>query len=541
MSFRSVLAIIFLSVSGYAFPQHNHVDSVDYWLLRADSLSWKSKYADVTKCAYNALRCAEATNSPCKKAKVFSMFGKTAYYSGNAKEVEYYFRRTLSIADSFNCKEILAKANYNLAVILFEFHRKEKEKTDSAEFYFFKSLKYLEKSTNYRDVSKTHSALSEYYMFKKKPYNVIYNQINEALRFAILGNDSAYQAFAYNKMGKLALSENRFNEAEQCFSKSLQLYKAIHATEGIMNALLHMAVLRDTEGKPGAFKFMKERSILRDSIFNAGTKEKIAEFSAKYETEKKEQQNKILHQENELKRLQLQQRNTTILILAIAILFIVVAIVWRLNAMNLKRKQEQLLHAERMQKEKERISRDLHDNVGGQLSFILYSLDGIEDDNKKTRTELSKNINESVRSVIQNLRETIWAINDESIKINDLSDRLKVYARSMFKNSNTKIIFSENIQSDILLNALVGLNLYRICQEIINNAFKYSNAGELKISIHAQEKVAIDISDNGIGFDFNQYDEGFGLKNIHDRAKEIGASISVNAIKNQGVGFTIVV
>jgi signal transduction histidine kinase len=103
--------------------------------------------------------------------------------------------------------------------------------------------------------------------------------------------------------------------------------------------------------------------------------------------------------------------------------------------------------AQAIQKEKERISRDLHDNVGGQLSYVLYSLDGINTDDKSKRTEITGNVNESVRNVISNLRETIWAINDEAISINDFSDKLKVYVRSMFRNTETKISFTENIQS----------------------------------------------------------------------------------------------
>jgi signal transduction histidine kinase len=89
--------------------------------------------------------------------------------------------------------------------------------------------------------------------------------------------------------------------------------------------------------------------------------------------------------------------------------------IWRINIINLKKKQKELEATQAIQKEKERISRDLHDNVGGQLSYVLYSLDGINTDDKSKRTEITGNVNESVRNVISNLRETIWAINDEAI------------------------------------------------------------------------------------------------------------------------------
>ena len=173
---------------------------------------------------------------------------------------------------------------------------------------------------------------------------------------------------------------------------------------------------------------------------------------------------------------------------------------------------------------------------------MLYSLDGINTDDRSKRTEITNSVNESVRHVISNLRETIWAINDEAIDINDFSDKLKVYVRSMFRNTSTKISFSENIKTNNQLNSLVGLNLYRICQEIINNAFKHSKATELIVNIKSENDVTIEIMDNGVGFDLDAVSkDGFGLANIKSRASEVGISLELESKLQSGVKYKLVV
>lgn len=242
----------------------------------------------------------------------------------------------------------------------------------------------------------------------------------------------------------------------------------------------------------------------------------------------------MLHEKNEQNRL-------ILLIVIIAFLLFVAVALWLFNRNNLRKKQHELQMLQNLQDDKERIARDLHDNVGGQLSYIIYSLDGINDEDSEKRHEVTDSINQSVKSVIGSLRETIWAISDANISIQDFSDKLKVFAKNMFKHSKTKINFTENIKTERELNALLGLNLYRICQEILNNAFKYANADEVKINVQCKkEKLFITIHDNGIGFDVTQKcNEHYGLQNIKKRADEFGISLSLETEIGKGTRYAL--
>lgn len=494
------------------------------------------KYDDALITNINALKLAEKSKNCDQIAFAYLQVGKMQYYNKDRRQALFYFFKSKTLADSCKIDSIQHIVNHNIGAMYVELRI-----NDSALFFLNKAVDILKFTNKYADLSKVNAVIADLYLVNNGDYVEAEKHIIEAEKYGYKSNNITWVAFAKMKRGILLERLKKYDAALDTLNSALQLYNKIGAVEGRLYAMWIIMDVMVATHNPNSRTFISKYISIKDSIYREEGANKIAEYKTIYETEKKEQENKLLQQENNLSQAKLETRNRTIIILVFAIVLIGVVIVWRINTSKLKKKELELEASKKIQKEKERISRDLHDNVGGQLSYVLYSLDDLDHTETAKRNEIKTNINESVRSVIQNLRETIWAINDESLTINDLSDKLKVYSRAMFKNSNTKIIFSENIESDIILNSLVGLNLYRICQEIINNAFKYSKATQLKFTINSSEKATIVIEDDGKGFDLNEQSEGFGLKNIHDRAQEIGASVTLNASKNQGVTYTIVV
>ena len=133
-------------------------------------------------------------------------------------------------------------------------------------------------------------------------------------------------------------------------------------------------------------------------------------------------------------------------------------------------------------------------------------------------------------------------MNQEKLTVQDISDKLKTYTRNIFSYSDTKIKFEEFIENDEALNPAFALNLFRICQEVINNVFKHANASELIITITKDKKTTIVIADNGIGFTKELASmESYGLTNLKVRADEINASLSINSEIHKGTKITLVV
>ena len=91
------------------------------------------------------------------------------------------------------------------------------------------------------------------------------------------------------------------------------------------------------------------------------------------------------------------------------------------------------------------------------------------------------------------------------------------------------------------LNSRQAINLFRAVQEIITNAIKYSTAKEILIDITQKEKLlAINIADNGTGFDFEKLkNKSYGLSNIQNRVAEINGSLKVETSEGKGTTYFI--
>lgn len=497
----------------------------------------EGKYDDALITSIKILRIAEKNKNCSDLVTALLTVGKMEYYIIHKRKALDYFFKSLGMLESCNSDSIRNMLYGNIGAVLTDLG-----KNDSALIFLIKSKELLEKTKNYGGLSKVNAVLADLYLGNFN--NVVEGEkyLIEAEKYAELSKSKTWIAFALMKRGIFHKLKKEYPKAITAFNGALKIYEEMRLKEGRRYALgMIIDVIKIYDNSELNIYWGKYME-LRDSMYHGEMATKIAEYETLYKTEKKESENKLLLQKNKLNQTEIDAKNKTIVGLIIGVLLIVITVFWRISVLNLKKKNRELEAAREVQKEKERISRDLHDNVGGQLSYVLYSLDGINEKDKQKRAELTTNINESVRNVISNLRETIWAINDESITIQDFSDKLKVYARSMFRNTETKIVFNERIENNIELNSATGLNLYRICQEIINNAFKHSKADELKIEITANEKTTIVINDNGIGFDTEKdSNDGFGLSNIKSRANETGIILNLKAKISRGVAYSLVV
>jgi two-component system, sensor histidine kinase LadS len=207
--------------------------------------------------------------------------------------------------------------------------------------------------------------------------------------------------------------------------------------------------------------------------------------------------------------------------------------------------QIQRLEAQyKLQSEKERISRDLHDNIGSQLTYITSNIDYYSSKlgEDETRHKLNS-LSDYVRTTTQQLRDTIWAINNEEIKIGELSKRIKNYSSKQFENDEN-VDFEFKIDSKIeqtKLSSIQSLNLFRVLQEAINNIKKHSGATNISIEIHQENnQIIVQIKDNGLGFDTTQSKEGhYGLINMKNRIEEIGGSFEIES--ELGLGTVVLI
>lgn len=191
--------------------------------------------------------------------------------------------------------------------------------------------------------------------------------------------------------------------------------------------------------------------------------------------------------------------------------------------------------------ERERISRDLHDNIGAQITYIVSTLDflsfRLDKQTAGENRQLIHELGQNARQTMDQLRETIWAMNQPALGLDEFVQKLRSFAQRAGASSAMQMQIEHHAEGQgIALASAQVLHLYRIIQEAVNNTLKHANATQLSISFSREHgKLITSIRDNGRGFDNHQSREGhYGLENMRTRAAEIGAEVEIASQPGQG-------
>lgn len=296
-----------------------------------------------------------------------------------------------------------------------------------------------------------------------------------------------------------------------------------------------------------AMKYKLKADSVSDKLFTIENNKIVEELKTQYESEKKEKE--LIQQESKIR-----QKNYQLIISLGILLFIIIGAIENYRKFRFKRKklqQEVQLKDElaeikirnQIQEERLRISRDLHDNIGSQLTFIISSLDMAQYVSQKEDVNVLgkklKEIKEFSASTIAEFRDTIWALNRESISLDDLELKVTSFiskAKNLVPNIQFKLDFRS--QQELSFDSEKGIKVFRIIQESINNAIKHADAKTIELSFYDQgEYINIQIKDDGKGMDLDELDRKNGLTYMEVRAEKIGGKLSL--ISNLGKGSTV--
>lgn len=205
----------------------------------------------------------------------------------------------------------------------------------------------------------------------------------------------------------------------------------------------------------------------------------------------------------------------------------------------------------KLEKLRNRIARDLHDEIGSNLSSIsIYAASAkkITAGNERAETILSK-INIGTTEMMEAISDIVWAINTGSNHFDELANRVRSFAVQVTEAKNIELRFTDNEDiPEIILNMEQRKNIYLICKEAINNAVKYSGCTLLEVLISKENhQLRINIHDNGIGFELSSLESpnpghsfgGNGIKNMKNRAAEINAVFELQTCPGAGTNVKL--
>lgn len=184
--------------------------------------------------------------------------------------------------------------------------------------------------------------------------------------------------------------------------------------------------------------------------------------------------------------------------------------------------QKELEKQKIVEKERERISHDMHDDLGAGISALKLQAEFLKQ--KIKDGELKNDIEDLLKTSEEmnlSMREMLWSLHSDNDTIGSFVDYAKIYAHNFLKKSSiTLIIEVENIISEKTVTTEQRRNLFLCLKEALNNAYKHSQSSEIKLLFEQNEnEFMMRISDNGIGL-HQEKPEGNGLRNMKRRMRE---------------------
>lgn len=195
-----------------------------------------------------------------------------------------------------------------------------------------------------------------------------------------------------------------------------------------------------------------------------------------------------------------------------------------------------------VQMERQRISAEMHDDIGAGLSGV------------RLLTELTKNklkegdaagdvekIYQSVGDISARMKEVIWSLNTENDSLENLVHFIvkQVKAQLEYYPAELSIHFPSSIPA-IVIRGEARRNIYLAVKEAVNNIIKHSGAGKVELHISCKDHFEIRITDNGKGLDEHKaHEPGNGLKNIQKRMSKLNGTVEIKNLKGLTVLFSI--
>lgn len=528
-----------------------------------------------------ALTIFSAIKDDTLSAKTYSGLGVNYWQRGENDKALIYLFKALKLHEELRLKKEIA-ASYNQISMVYQ----SQEKIPLAEEFADKALTIVKDlDPNITNISVFHNLANINGMQGKYSEALMYDSIglswcdkvnvefnksmfydNMANCYLFSGNfpksiqyhlkaiaiDSTFKnnkqmGDSYSNLAAVYEELHDFDKAIFYYDKSVELCKKSGYKIGVKNALDNLSKLfYKLNNSEKAYLYLKQSMLMKDSIINNNSEQKIAELQTLFDTEKKKQE--IAQQ-----ALKISQRNILLIILFFILMFSLITYYILYNRYKLKQerklKDELIKEEEKRSKavleseenERQRLARELHDGVGQMLSAAKLNLTTIKDINLDDENTLNNSIEilddsiKEIRNISHNMVPDVLLKFGLKKAIKDFIDKI----------NQTKII---NIHFECIgckedyLNDTSKLMLYRIIQESVNNTIKYAAATQLNVQLASDDsEITLIMEDNGNGFDVQKAMEkdGIGLKNMQLRTDYLKGKMEINSSPNKGTTIFI--
>lgn len=424
---------------------------------------------------------------------------------------------------------------------------------DSAHYYNQKGLNYSIAIKDSFEIGNHSSNIGNTYI-KQKKWKLALHYLEAACEMLKLHGDYGNRAISAINLGNAYTHTGAYKKAKESIYIGLENAILWNDKKFQSEAYYRLHELYERQQMlDSTLYYFKKYKQVEDSLYGIQKAKQVAELNAKYDTEKKEQQIEIQDLQLQEQKVTLEARKRLIIILVL-LAFAILGVVYFLYQRYKTKKEAELQRAIIQEQEKgleaifyaqeeerKRISKDLHDGVGQQLSGLKMAFQKLGTiiqiklpEEEKAVEELAQIVSESADEVRSISHQMMPRALVELGLIPALEDMLT----KSLKMAEIEYEF-EHYGIERRLSEQKEVSLYRICQELINNIIKHSGATHVNIQLFKNRaKLILIVEDNGSGIS-GQSASGHGLLNIKSRLNTLNGEVNFEPSPQSGTLATI--
>ena len=507
------------------------------------------------------------------KGAYFTFIGTNELYYGDRKKAYEYLFNAAKISKDIDVINYLNSSNK------LKYFAIEVRDFDTAILLEQAFLKYCKKDRKQdKMLSESYRALAKLFTLKKDPINT--KKYLDSAEYAKKMYGTPPSFYIEETYGRLAFLKGNYNEALQYYNKDIAKCKS-EGKEYPDSHILKLVVFDKMKQKDS---ITKEMSILKDmeqEIFTnrdisfdyyplkikhtTGEEQKramegfltlqknILEENAGIITAKYRYEKEISDQKQHYETTLAQKKKNDLIKLFVGLstilLLLYLIFIYRNQKRKLQIKNKNLEMGimnskfEAITRERNRISKELHDDLGAAFTSISMATQMVKERPEKTQTYLDVIYTNSNR-ISEKINEIVWSLNTRNDNLGSLCGYIKNFAKRFFEPTSIdlKIHTANSIDThkEKFVHADKRRMIYLTSKEILNNIVKHAEAKSTTIELVLDDvsNFSIKITDDGKGININENHTGNGLKNIAENLKHINGSYHYET-SNNGTEFLV--
>lgn len=497
-----------------------------------------SEYDKSIEAHLQAARIAEEFGDSVSLARSYNNMGNVYVKLSNYNKALNHYKKAYAITKNQGYNPGMAHVLGNLGLVYSNLNM-----PDSAKIAVYQSLQLHKQldlknqvALNYSNLAKIHERLNQ--RDSARFYYLRFYEISDSI------NDINGKISALLQLSKNAFARRNTTDALRYLNDVYPLLQGHRSNEFSRE---YYFLLSEIQAFRGNFEEAFENRLLyeawKDSTINSEHLKEIERIETQYETEKKEIEILTLSQQNLIQEQQLAQRNMLLRSLGIGFLVLVIigGLSFALYSQRTKNKQQLAIIdaiSQTQENERKRIATALHDSIGSALAGIKIQIENVFSDrypSKSTRKTVQL-IDETANEVRRISHDLIPGV---LLKLG-LEDSLKDMINQIDNNTSIQASY-ESFGMDQRLPSESEVKIFRICQELVQNALKHGKPERLILQItrHAN-KLNIIIEDNGHGFNKSRVaSDGIGMANMKHQVSSMKGNLQVESTKGQGTTVII--